>query len=90
MAEALRHVQPRLLTDKEAADYLRLPVSAFVRTGIGRVRLGQYVRYDLRALDAYLDELTGLTAHSAPQPDNDAEAALARFTNGRADVPRRS
>lgn len=65
-------VAPRLLTDDEAAEYLGVPKAEVVRQGIGRVPFGRYVRYDRRALDAYLDQLAGLAPHSANDDDPDA------------------
>lgn len=77
---------PRLLTEDQVADYLGdLPVAEVKRQGVGRVPIGRCVRYDIRAIDAWLDSLSGLIPNSAPAatpadaPD-DAEAALARFT----------
>lgn len=75
-------LRPRLLTPEQAAAYLNLPVATVVREGWGRVQLGIYTRYDVNALDALLDERSGLTAQSDPSADNDAEAALDRFIAG--------
>lgn len=80
---------PRLLTLDEAAGYLSLPLATTRRLGIGRVRLGTKTRYDRVALDAYLDEQRGVTPDE-PQPANEAEAALERFTQRYANVARRS
>lgn len=63
---------PRLLTDDEAAEYLGVPKAEIVRQGIGRVPFGRYVRYDRRALDAYLDQLAGLIPQSANDDSPDA------------------
>lgn len=82
-----RALPPRLLTEDQAADYLGdIPVREVVRQGVGRVPIGRYVRYDIRAIDAWLDGLSGLGAKSStaanPADDLDeAEAALARFKN---------
>lgn len=79
-------LNPRLLTEEQAADYLgEIPVGEIKRQGIGRVPLGRYVRYDIRAIDAWLDSLSDLIPNSAKpaagQVDEDTpEAALARFT----------
>lgn len=81
---------PRLLTAKEAAGYFRLPVTAFERLRIGRVCFGARVLYDRKALDAHLDELAGLAPQSGPTADNDAEAALDRFTARFSSAARRS
>lgn len=84
---------PRLLTEAEAAAYLALPAATVRREGWGRVRLGVHVRYDVRALDAKLDELAGLTSKSpasaAPEAANDPEAAFDRFSAGDPDASRR-
>lgn len=80
-----RALPPRLLTKDQLADYLGdIPVREVVRQGVGRVPIGQHVRYDIRAIDAWLDSLSGLvpnSAEAAPPADDpdDAEAALARF-----------
>ncbi len=73
-------IAPRLLTKEEAATYLSLPVATVVRLGIGRVRLGIHTRYDVAALDEHLDAMRGAVANAAPS--DEAEAALARFTQG--------
>lgn len=70
----------RLLTAKEAAAYFRLPTAQFVRLRLGVVCFGAKVLYDKRALDAHLDLLTGLAAPAAARPQEEAEAALDRFT----------
>lgn len=82
-----RVIPPRLLTKDQAADYLgEIPVTEVVRQGIGRVPIGQHIRYDIRAIDAWLDELSGLSAKSPVAANTadeiaPAEAALARFKN---------
>lgn len=70
---------PRLLRAADAAAYLSLPVAVFQRLRIGAVQLGRATRYDRVALDAYLDQLGGLSANSDVQQPDEAEAALARF-----------
>lgn len=78
---------PRLLTEKQAAEYLgEIPLTEVRRHGIGRVPLGPHVRYDRLAIDAWLDSMSGLAAKSpwpaVAQAETDpAEAALARFQN---------
>lgn len=78
---------PRLLTEQQAAEYLgAIPVAELRRAGIGRVPVGRCVRYDIRAIDAWLDSLSGIAAKSLPPAANQAEedpaeAALARFKN---------
>lgn len=77
--------EPRLLTEDQAAAYLSIPVTEVRRLTFGRLRFGQKVRYDRRALDVKLDALSGLasqsTAPAAPGPDDDPEAAFDRFSN---------
>lgn len=82
-------LKPRLLTEDQAAAYLNVPAAEVRRQGWGRIRLGIHTRYDVNALDARLDELTGLAAN-VEHHDNDAEAALARFTANRSHASRRS
>lgn len=84
-------VAPRLLTAEEAAAYFHLSVKSFERLNVGRVPLGAAIRYDRVALDAYLDELSGLARTSpTPHANDDAEAALDRFTLNSADPSRRT
>lgn len=71
--------EPRLLTEKEAAEYLRLPVTEVRKLAFGHVILGTKHRYDRKALDAHLDRLAGLAPQSAANQDDDPEAELARF-----------
>lgn len=82
---------PRLLTAADAASYLSLPLSSFQRLGIGRVQLGARVRYDRMALDDWLDEQRGRAPVSMhTQSEDDADAALARFSHGLQRASRRS
>lgn len=80
-------LNPRLLTEEQVADYLGdIPLSEVKRQGVGRVPIGRCVRYDLRAIDAWLDSLSGLIPNSATPAavkaeDDSPEAALARFKN---------
>lgn len=71
-------MEPRLLTEKEAAQYLGLPVAAVRRLMFGHVRLGARRRYDRRALDAYLDRLSGFEASNVTGAA-DADEELSRF-----------
>lgn len=75
MAEARR-----LLNERQAADYLGVPVNTMKRLTVGRVPIDGRIRWDRCALDRWLDGLGGL---SAPSPANtnqsDADAALERF-----------
>lgn len=69
---------PRLLTAKQASEYLNLPNTFFVSLGIGAVKVGRYTRYDRKAIDAFIDAESGmpmLGGHEA----NEADAALERF-----------
>lgn len=71
---------PRLLTERDAAAYLSLPLAAMKRVQAGRVVLDGRVRWDRLALDEWLDGLRGSKPPSAanlnlPGPD----AALAQF-----------
>ncbi len=95
-APAPAPIAPRLLTAREAAAYLQLPVKTFERLRLGRVALGAAVRYDRFALDAHLDALSGLPPQSGPTPaarapsadNDDPEAALDRFMARHPDLPR--
>ncbi|MGR6534244.1 helix-turn-helix domain-containing protein [Brevundimonas sp. RM1] len=71
-------MQPRLLTEQEAADYLRVPAATLRRLSLGRVVLGTRHRYDRKALDHHLDQLSGLEIAS-PHPLEQADIELARF-----------
>lgn len=84
--------EPRLLTEKQAAAYLSLPVTEVRKLTFGRLRMGVRVRYDRRALDANLDAMSGLAPLSAGAPHDgspdSAEAAFDRFAESHADVAR--
>lgn len=80
-------ITPRLLTDKQAADYCSLPLRTFIKLGIGRVRLGAKVRFDKIALDIHLSRLSGVEAPAEVAPaDDDPEAAIRRFMSTRANA----
>jgi hypothetical protein len=79
-----------VLTAQEAAAYFQLPVKQFERLGIGRLCFGARVLYDREALDAHLDQLSGLDSRQASTPQDDAEAALARFSAHLDNAPRRA
>jgi hypothetical protein len=83
-------LQPRLLTLEQAAAYLSLPMTEVRRRAIGAVHFGARIRFDRVALDAYLDEQRGVSAHEPDRNDNDPEAALERFTRRFAHVAGRS
>lgn len=76
-------MEPRLLTEQEAADYLRVPAATLRRLSLGRVVLGTRHRYDRKALDAHLDQLAGLVTAS-PQSMEQADVDLARFISDHA------
>jgi hypothetical protein len=86
------HVAPRLLDDRAAAAYLSLPVAALKRLRQGRVIIDGRTRWDRFALDAWLDEQRGVVAPSAagrrPANQDDAEAALDRWTANKAHAAR--
>jgi len=44
--------EPRLFTEKEAAEYLGLPAASVRKLSFGHVRLGTRHRYDRKVLDA--------------------------------------
>ncbi|MDP3488746.1 MAG: hypothetical protein Q8R71_01290 [Phenylobacterium sp.] len=77
------NITPRLVSVRDAAAYFGLPMTQFQRLRVGRVSFGAKVLYDMRALDAHLDALSGLASPSLTKADNDAEAALERFTASR-------
>ena len=78
-------MEPRLLTEDQAAAYLGLPAATVRKLPFGHVRLGSRHRYDRKALDAALDRMTGLD--SAEEPNmNKANAELARFIADHPDV----
>lgn len=87
---ALAPLAPRLLDEDQAADYLGVPLKSFRRDPIGRIVVCGRVRFDRFAIDAHLDNLSGLAPKSAPLVvEDDPEAALARFKAGsRKDAPR--
>lgn len=58
----------RLMITKEAADYCRLSVSLLKKHGPAPIKIGASVRYDRKALDAWIDQLGGNAS------ENDAEA----------------
>lgn len=70
----------RLLTERQAADYLGVPLKSMKRLTVGRVPIDGRVRWDRYALDRWLDDMGGF---GAPSPANtnqsEADAALERF-----------
>lgn len=77
--------EPRLFTEKQAAEYLGLPVSGVRKLSFGHVRLGARHRYDRKVLDAHLDRMAGLDSSTKPNV-NKADAELARFIADHPDV----
>lgn len=59
-AVALPLPAKRMLTEQEAAAYCGVSVNTFkARIGISPVRIGNCVRYDMRALDQWADSQGG-------------------------------
>lgn len=82
---------PRLLTERDAAAYLSLPVAHMRRLPAGRVVLDGRVRWDRLELDAWLDGLRGALPQSpANQNTSGPDAALAQFLADQDHAPRRS
>ena len=55
------NIQPRLLSQKEAAEYLGLGLSSFqkkVRPSLIELSINGILRFDRNGLDEYIDELT--------------------------------
>lgn len=82
-------VEPRLLTEQEAAQYLGLPAATVRKLPFGHIRLGTRHRYDRKALDKHLDAMGGLDSLAEPNV-NKADAELARFIADHPDVARGS
>lgn len=89
----VRHLSPRLLNATEAAAYLgyastdvlrHLPIQPIRLTASGA---GSASRWDLRALDALLDERSGIAGPDRPQADDydspEADLAAWRMKRGR-------
>ena len=77
--------EPRLLTEREASEYLRLPAATVRKLSFGQVRLGARRRYDRKALDLHLDRMAGLDSPAEPNV-NEADAELAKFISDHPDV----
>lgn len=56
-----RHIAPRLLCAEDAARYLGIGVTKFRELGIQRFELDGRVLWDVRKLDAWIDDQTGDT-----------------------------
>jgi hypothetical protein len=80
MSPPALHIEPRLLTARQAAAYLNMPITEVVRQAIGRLCFGTRVLYDRAAMDVHLDHLSGLASGSTLEND-DPEIAFARFTS---------
>lgn len=71
-------MSPRLLTLEQAAEYLNVPRREIHRQGVGRIQLGIRVRYDRAALDAWVDEQSGLARSLPAHEEETSEAAIDR------------
>jgi hypothetical protein len=80
MSPPALYIEPRLLTARQAAAYLNMPITEVVRQGIGRLCFGARVLYDRTAMDMHLDHLSGVASGSTLESD-DPEIALERFTS---------
>lgn len=80
---------PRLLTDAEAADYLSLPQAAMRRIMSGRVLIDGRIRWDRRALDAWLDRESGLSVSDVQHERNTADEAFDEYIAGAQRAARR-
>lgn len=83
MSRTVIEAPRRLLTPAQAAHYLGyksvevLRVIPILPIRFAEVGLGAGARYDMRPIDRWLDELSGLPAASAPKtPEVEAEVAL--------------
>jgi hypothetical protein len=82
---------PRLLTERDAAAYLSIPVAGVRRIAAGRVVLDGRVRWDRLALDEWLDAMRGRGPElAANQNQTKADAALAGWIADKTNAPRRS
>ncbi len=71
----------RLLTEEAAAAHLSIPKACMKRIVRGRVQIDGRTRWDRVALDAWLDELSGMGVQSPAANCNqtEAESALAQW-----------
>lgn len=66
---------PRLFDERQAAAYLSLPVISLKRLTCARVVVDGRLRWDRRALDAWIDQQTGLeVVTTSPDQPQDADA----------------
>jgi hypothetical protein len=75
------HIEPRLLSGKDAAAYCGLVPATFSQwVAAGRLPgpLPGTRRWDRKAIDLALDKLSGIETHAAP-PEDDVDAAFARW-----------
>lgn len=81
----------RLLTERAVAEYLSLPLTSARKVLAGRVVLEGRVRWDRRAIDAWLDGMRGVRTDGAANTNlTGPDAALAQFLAGSQDAARRS
>lgn len=94
-------IAPRLLTPTEAAHYCGFKATGSLRyVAVKPLRVGSEIKYDVRQLDRWIDERSGLAPvsppDSGPVPANDApedpETALQGWLveSGFGETPRRS
>lgn len=82
---------PRLLTERDAAAYLSIPVAGVRRLSAGRIVLDGRVRWDRVALDEWLDaQLARGPQSAANQNLTKADAALAGWIADEKNATRRS
>lgn len=64
---------PRLLSAEQAAAYLGLGGIQALRqhVNVQPIRIGRSLRYDIRMLDAWVDQQSGVETPAAEQPAND-------------------
>ena len=86
-------IEPRLLTVQEAAHYLHFKSTAALKNipikpiHLAEVGVGKGPKYDLHALDRWLDRLSGLAQQPTPStasPNDEADAELAAWRAKRA------
>lgn len=58
-SQSARPDWPRLMSIKDAAEYLGVSVNTFRALGICPLNIGRRVVYDRRSLDLYADQLSG-------------------------------
>lgn len=85
-------MQPRLLTDRDAAVYLSIPIAGVRKVEAGRVVIDGRVRWDRVALDEWLDTLIGRKSGIAPANQNGSTAddELAAWLADQNHAPRHS